>query len=51
MCHGRLERLGFWIFLGRLRDALAALTIFQTREFIFTGVSVTDGAEGLWVMY
>ena len=44
--NSRLEWLGFWLFLGRLRDALAARTIFQTGYFILTGVSVTYGSEG-----
>ena len=51
LCHGRLKRLGFWLFLRRFRDALAARTIFQTGAFIFTAASVMDGSEGAWVMY
>ena len=43
--------LVFGFFLGRLRDALVARTIYQTRAFIFTGVSSMDGSEGEWVVY
>ena len=37
--HGGLKRLGFGIFLGRSRDALAARNMFQTAAFfLYQGV-------------
>ena len=50
MSHGGVERLGFWIVLGRLQDALAVRNIFQTGAFIFTRVGIASGAAGAWVV-
>ena len=48
--HGGLERLGFWLFLGRSGDALAAQNIFLTEAFVFTRVAIESGAAGTWVV-
>ena len=47
--HGGLERLVFFFFLSRPRDAFASRYIFWAWVFVFTWEGVASGASDTWV--
>ena len=47
--HGGINRLSFFLFLSRPRDAPSARYIFWTGVFVLTWDGITSGAVGAWV--